>query len=229
MSYSVINGQEYLHKKDDVIILCPGDTHYFTGQSEELEIFSLCVEKNEYEILWSLIFDAGENNPSINDFIIFNNKEVGVFLEKECSSLLSYPMTSLCRFYVMFLLKKLLEINVNNVNSSPLALTTALSKMSNKENLRDGIKALLRLTNYSISQLERLMKKHFGVTVHEYIRNERLLFAHHLIISSGESIEEISESLGYASFSHFNRIFKAKYGITPSMLRRKHNFKSILR
>lgn len=206
----------------------PGDSHYFTGQSDDLEIFSLCVEKSEYELLWSLIYDTGEGERSSEKFVIFNNRDVGTFLDEECSALFSYPSTSLCRFYVIFLLKKLLESSVNNKNSSPVALNAALAKMSDRENLREGQEALIRLTNYSISQLERLMKKHFGVTVHEYIRNERLLFARHLIISSGEKIEEISESLGYASFSHFNRIFKAKFGITPAMLRKKHNFKSIL-
>ena len=34
--------------------------------------------------------------------------------------------------------------------------------------------------------------------------------------------EEISEEIGFKSFSHFNKIFKEKYGITPSLLRKSH-------
>ena len=35
-------------------------------------------------------------------------------------------------------------------------------------------------------------------------------------------MEEIGENVGYASFSHFNKIFKEKYGITPSLARKKN-------
>ena len=92
--------------------------------------------------------------------------------------------------------------------------------MLKNENLRIGIKCFSELSGYSISHLRRLMKKYYNLTPHEYIKNARLESAYNMLISTQVCIEEISECLGYESFSHFNRIFSEKYGITPAKVRK---------
>lgn len=59
-------------------------------------------------------------------------------------------------------------------------------------------------------------------SIHEYILNIRLEYVYNELILSNTDAETLSESVGYASFSHFNRVFKNKYGITPAEVRRKY-------
>jgi transcriptional regulator GlxA family with amidase domain len=58
--------------------------------------------------------------------------------------------------------------------------------------------------------------------LHDYILKLRLETAYNDVILTSRALEEISESVGYSSFSHFNKICKKKYGVTPAVLRKEH-------
>ena len=100
-------------------------------------------------------------------------------------------------------------------------LASALEEMKKTDNLREGLSALLRLSHYSQSHLSRLFDEHLGMSPKRYINQLRLGRAYNDIILTTRSLEDISESLGFASFSHFNRIFKEHFGLTPAALRRR--------
>ena len=110
---------------------------------------------------------------------------------------------------------------------TPAAIKLAMSEMKKPGNLRGGADRFAELSRYSRSHLNRLMKKHFNISLHEYIRDARLESAYRLLILSGTDLETLSESLGYNSFSHFNRIFKEKYGMTPAAVRKKYGLFTI--
>ena len=59
------------------------------------------------------------------------------------------------------------------------------------------------------------------MTLHQYVTNLRLERAKEELLMTTKSAEEISEEVGYASFSHFQKIFKKKYGVTPAVWRKK--------
>lgn len=61
-----------------------------------------------------------------------------------------------------------------------------------------------------------------GWTVRDYVSDQRLYKAKMLLESSlheGRTISEIAYSTGYKSLAHFSRSFKAKYALSPSLLR----------
>lgn len=53
-----------------------------------------------------------------------------------------------------------------------------------------------------------------------YIRQERIKQAQELIRDTQDSIEDIAHILGFASASHFAKVFKAQCGLTPSQYRK---------
>ena len=91
--------------------------------------------------------------------------------------------------------------------------------MKQPEKLKQGIPAFIALSNYSQSHLARLVKKHFGMGLKQYINELRLLRAYDDFVWTNESAESISENLGFSSYSHFYRIFKERFLISPSALR----------
>ena len=95
-----------------------------------------------------------------------------------------------------------------------------------QEHTDDGedisIGALARRSGYTKYYFSERFRRETGVTVSEYVLNERIARAKMLLAGSALSITKISEQLGFCSRSHFTARFTAKEGISPSEYRRIH-------
>ncbi|MEO2050781.1 MAG: AraC family transcriptional regulator [Allomuricauda sp.] len=79
-------------------------------------------------------------------------------------------------------------------------------------------------TGLTQAKLQEGFKLLYNKTVTEYIRNARLEVARDLIANSELNISEVVYSIGFTSRSYFSKIFKEKFGISPSEF--KNNKKS---
>lgn len=66
-------------------------------------------------------------------------------------------------------------------------------------------------------------KKELGVTINEYITNQKLIEAKNLLKHTDKTLTEISYYLCFSSQSYFSNVFKKKYGITPQKYRDRFN------
>lgn len=209
----ILNEEEVCLNENVLLLLSPGDRHKFTDQSHDAHVISLSVKKDEFENFKSA-FNIYEETSYIQT--ILNPNQVRIILNFYHSAVeLEYKL----------LLANLLKIYIdsfNNTDSPPGMLKSAMIEMRKPENLKIGIKRFTEITNLSKTHLNRLLKKHYNTTMHDYIVKTRLEIAYNLLIITNTNMEDISESLGYASFSHFNKIFKIKYGISPAELRKKY-------
>ena len=62
----------------------------------------------------------------------------------------------------------------------------------------------------------RLFRTHLGTTVTHFINDLKLSHAPELLTSSTLNISEITAYLGFSSPSYFSRLFRAKYGVSPT-------------
>jgi AraC family transcriptional regulator len=69
--------------------------------------------------------------------------------------------------------------------------------------------------------LVREFRKHFRLTVGDYIRRRRIEYACRQLSESDIPLIEIALNAGFSQQSHFSRIFKAVTGMTPTAYRRK--------
>lgn len=81
--------------------------------------------------------------------------------------------------------------------------------------------ALGKLINYHPYHVNLLMKKHMGCTLHSYITQIRMNEAAGLLANTYKSIESISTETGYKNPSHFYKVFKQHFGISPSEYRKQ--------
>ena len=58
------------------------------------------------------------------------------------------------------------------------------------------------------------------MTVNDYIKEYRLKRALTMLTSEDKNVSEVVYALGLSSRSYFSKIFKEKYGIPPSSLRK---------
>ncbi len=83
------------------------------------------------------------------------------------------------------------------------------------------IKKLAEHIGLNTSKLQNGFKNIYGFTVNEFVQNRRLDLAKNLIQTTDHSFSEIAYMVGISSKSYFSKIFKDKYGITPSDIRKK--------
>ena len=53
----------------------------------------------------------------------------------------------------------------------------------------------------------------------EFITSLRLQYAYEMIKWGSERYEEISEKVRFSSFSHFSKLIRQRYGMTPAQIR----------
>lgn len=80
---------------------------------------------------------------------------------------------------------------------------------------------LARQARLSKYHFVRLFKKHLGETPYEYLTGCRINRAKFLLRSTGDSLDEIAEAVGYMSKSNFIAQFKGQTGTTPAKYRQE--------
>jgi len=65
----------------------------------------------------------------------------------------------------------------------------------------------------------RIFNKEVGLSIPEFIMQERLKIAKEMILQTDMSISEIAVSVGYTNFSYFSKLFKEMFGLNPTALK----------
>lgn len=213
-----INGKKYFSKEGSVTILKPDDSHCFLSQSSEIITISLSVEAAE-ALRFLHLFNLTQSITDSKDAIVFQvdnlTQKLNFNTQETSADLPEYQLK-----YLLCTVLKLYLDHLNQKSELPGELLNAIHQMRQPQNLQTGIPAFTALSGYSRSHLKRLIRRYYDVTLQEFVMNMRLQSAYNSIILSRETLEDIAYSVGYSSFSHFNKIFKAKYGISPALLRK---------
>lgn len=84
------------------------------------------------------------------------------------------------------------------------------------------IKQLGKMVGLNQQYLKSGFKRLNGITIYQYIINERMKLAKSLIQNDDRPITEVSKFVGYENAGHFAKIYKKYYGVSPL----KHRFLS---
>ncbi|MEQ9692949.1 GlxA family transcriptional regulator [Shimia sp. SDUM112013] len=95
-------------------------------------------------------------------------------------------------------------------------LVKAIETMS--ENLETPIAPMQIAQDIGIStrQLERIFGRYMNCSPKKYYVDLRLQKARNLLVQTDRSVTEIALACGFESPGHFSRVYRAKYGITPT-------------
>lgn len=78
------------------------------------------------------------------------------------------------------------------------------------------IKDFANLANRSLSTFRRDFKKHYNTTPGKWLTNRRLKRAKAILETTDKSISQVVFECGFNNASHFSRVFKEKFSISPS-------------
>lgn len=69
--------------------------------------------------------------------------------------------------------------------------------------------------NYHPNYINRVIQKHTGLSLHQYVLTCRVSKALEMLQTSGLSVTEVAEKVGFSSIKHFSQTFKSIYGYSP--------------
>lgn len=67
--------------------------------------------------------------------------------------------------------------------------------------------------------LNRIFRKEKGISVGQFIMNQRMDIAISLLMNKNLSVTDVSEKVGYKNYTNFHSIFKKRYGCSPTRYR----------
>ena len=214
-----VNGAAVPMRAGDAVLLRPGDTHRFLSQSEKLSVLSLSISAGEMAVM------AGAYSPAL-----------AAHLKKGEPPHLPLPEANVpvrsefdCKFILSLLLRTYIaECGFSEEGTGvPSCLATLSAEMREHDRLRVGIPAALALSHYSQCHLARLVRAHYGMGLKAWVNDLRLQEARRELILTERGIADIADGLGFASHSHFTKIFKQKFGITPAALRKERRILTV--
>lgn len=85
-----------------------------------------------------------------------------------------------------------------------------------------SIDELARLTNRSLTSFKKEFRRHFQMPPHKWYIRQRLMHSRLLLISTSKSISEIGNECTFPNTSHFIKLFKKEYSVTPATYRNRH-------
>lgn len=84
-----------------------------------------------------------------------------------------------------------------------------------------SIEELAQKCNRSLTSFKKEFKKHFFEPPHKWFIKQRLMHSRLLLISTNKSVSEIGIECNFPNTSHFIKLFKKEFGVTPVAYR--HN------
>ena len=82
-----------------------------------------------------------------------------------------------------------------------------------------SVASLAQHFGYSETYFSQLVHRRCGVRARELIVAARLRKARELLLGTDLTVHDVASAVGYESYSHFNRVFRQVYHITPAAYR----------
>lgn len=231
----LLNGKRSVLSVGESILLMPGDMHQFLPPQDKASYFhrDVLFDSDYFKQVCNgyspTLFEELSNKKHHLQFRLspeqFSQIEtyISSFILSKDENLQNLLVYSLATFLINIALSQSLQ-----VSSYPQWITSLLSVLNNPVNLSEDLTTLTKNINFTPSYMCRDFKKHVGVTMTEYFNNQKMYYAHALITTSNLSIDKICELVGVNNLSHFYKLYKKVYGVTPKKARsfnpmRSHN------
>lgn len=223
------NNEKEILETGDMFFLRPFVKHYFKRSGACIHR-DICFPKNIF--VEACNFAGGGYNVYDNFFkpcgykkiklgvedLSFFEKRLSIILQRQTDAqIIPVLINSLAVNVINFFLEKNTPSFITA--NAPSWFLNFLSLFHKNDVIKNGLPQIKEYFNFSNSYICRCFKKYTGKTMIEYLNEIRLNYAAVLLLSTQLSILDIAESVGFASVGYFNKIFKSRYGITPTTFR----------
>lgn len=235
---NVINDRLYPLDSTACHIIRPTDTHKYLNaptkpNAEQYKHIDIYVEPSMFEKVCNSI------SPTFYDEIMHSEQAVVFHISNSLIQTITTKINALIfknatdqilEIFLHFVLTTLLSAYFEQMHyrttNYPKWLNDLLQKLQSIDYLSMTIEQLAAQFNYSAAHLSREFKKHVGIKLIDYIKNERIKYSLSLLQSQNLKIIEITEILGYQKQSTFSSLFKKIMKCSPKEYQMKANGKN---
>ena len=107
-------------------------------------------------------------------------------------------------------------------DATPDWLVRACAAAASPEVFRDGAAGFVRVAGRQHAHVSRVCRDILGVTPTDYVNGIRMEHAARCLAGGSDRLEAIARECGFENLSHFHRLFKARYGMTPKAWRDRY-------
>jgi len=229
----LVNGKARLYLEDqkqtlvegDLVFMPCGTPHGLQGVGEACHIVNVIVPAGEVDALLARYPQANRYFPPSGHAPVHLHRGIRALsrLSSAAITLESAPRTTL--HLEAFLLPLIAELSGDTRDMPegiPAWLRTAVIAAEDPATLQGGAAGFVAATGKSHAHVSRSMQKHFAMTPSDYINTRRMAHAARLLAGTPDTLPEIAEALGLSNMSHFHRLFRAQFDITPRRYREKN-------
>lgn len=205
-----------------VIFLRPGQSHAVQGRGQHALIVSLCIHPQVVTALAArhaglaghLFWTDGRpahHHRDIRQLAALNH--AAVLLERSPRDTLALEG---------FLLPLCADLTAQNFPPEmPAWLVAACTAAHDPAVFREGAAGLVALTGKAHPHVSRSMRKYLAQTPSDYINRIRMDHAARALTTDADPVAQIAADCGIPNMSHFHKLFRATYGLTPLQYRQK--------
>ena len=217
----VIGDKEYILKKGDCFLLPPKITTYYEAD-----------KKNPYTYYW-IGFDGIEAKGLLektglvigDNYVIHPKNFNSVFemfsnFDVSTTNNSAIPYQLVGKLYLLFSEIMSDQSSENEQKSNYVDLAINYMNLNYAKNI--SIELLSRIVGVDRTYFYRLFKESTKISPKEYLSNLRIEKAKMLLCNSNMNIKEIALSVGFSNYLSFERVFKEKSGVNPTIYRKKN-------
>lgn len=120
--------------------------------------------------------------------------------------------------------EKLSELNTKTKGSQP-QWVSRLKELLHEDSSNVSLKYLSDQLGVHPVHLSRTASHHLSMNLGDYVRQIKLKNTIPLLLDSSESLTEIAYNSGFSDQSHFNRVFKSHFSMSPGTFRKQIGLK----
>ncbi|MEO1398075.1 MAG: AraC family transcriptional regulator [Pseudomonadota bacterium] len=106
--------------------------------------------------------------------------------------------------------------------SLPAWLVAACERAREPDVFREGAAGFVRAAGRGHEHVCRKTKEHLGVTPSAFVNKIRMEYAAKLLAGEEISVSDVADRCGIENMSHFYRVFRQHFGVTPKAYRKQH-------
>lgn len=209
LTYCIEGEMEYVFNGEKVV-LSAGDAILFPPGAERVRCFT---DIPNYYASFNIMLNDVSALPiqgKISNCIFYDTLALLEIFKKNFNSVSLFAKEK-CRELFYYLYHQILEVAIDEENYCvKLAKQYIISNLSSNITLQ----MLSDEVHLEPHYLCALFKQNTGSTVMQYVINQRIERAKHLIMTQDEKMYIIAEKCGFANYNHFSNTFKKITGIT---------------
>ncbi len=232
ISYSEI--EEIRLTKDDAVLAKCGNSSFKTlpvNGNPEYSAISIRFHKDVLEKVYSNTILPFYTNDNLNVTANSVKLEVNKLLKQYLNNLLSYfhKPELLSEDFLTIKLKEIILLLLETENAPRVQEIMSNLFEEKTFEFKEIIKAhicsslsiaeLASLTKLSLSSFKKEFKRIYNDTPNNYLISKRIEKVAELLPNSNEPLTNIAYDCEFKTLAHMSRVFKAKYGVSPSEYR----------